>query len=102
MGSVASKRARELTLIGPPTLPCDRSGGRRRRPSDRNPNGPRPAASGQAGLGCAANAGPRDRARPRPAWPGTAPAVGIFSKRKSALAIHNYTDLGYHSVSNPA
>ena len=36
MGSVASKQTPGLTLIGPPTLPCDRSGGRPRRPSDRS------------------------------------------------------------------
>ncbi len=40
--------------------------------SDRHPSWPRPAASGQAGLGRAANAGPRDRARSSPLQRGAA------------------------------
>jgi hypothetical protein len=70
---------------------------RRRRPSDRNPNGPRPAASGQAGLGRAASL-PRDRARPRPSsagggpiWrthPGKCPLVEVFpnTRRRTMTA----------------
>jgi hypothetical protein len=46
-----------------------------------------PPASGQAGLGRAANFRPCDRTRPRPAWPGTAPRIWRTHPGTSALEV---------------